>query len=98
MIDILSYELINRPEIPKKICDNELKWKFGIISPSLLFSHYYDNDIVIFLFDTKRYLLYKRQLNKNDYKDLYRSLRIEWQNLKNRNDDTMNDEENQINE
>lgn len=79
-----EFMIKRRPKTPKCICNGKINRALGIISPSLRMivaaggkGTDAAEQLEIFERQTARYLCYKRQLNKDKWKMLYRQHREE---------------------
>lgn len=71
-----------RPKPPRCILADGIKGLFGIISPSKLIYEQYRIDgkgeaVGRYLEENRKYLLYKRQLNRRQWEEVYRRYRRE---------------------
>lgn len=76
-MDISKYELKTRPILPRKICNGDIEYSLGIVSPSLFHYHVSDEEVQKYLMDNKRYQLHKRTLCRGGYKGLVRAIKRE---------------------
>lgn len=78
-----EYMTKRRPRVPRCLCRTTADWLAGIMSPSLVFAAWNDEEktrkLAEFDEQHRKYMCWKRQLGRNGWKALYRQERLRQQ-------------------
>ena len=74
-----AIERKTQPKIPRKFCSTEIDYIFGVASPSLVMIARFqgDKELEEFEMQLSKYMIYKRTMEKKQWKEFDRSRRIE---------------------